>query len=233
MGHRSWSPEEDARTDGLVHGPDGQGVDVVRYGKQRHGPQRYRGHSTDGPRPICPLESRNHGRLPAVTHPMGAMALHGSGRRDTARVFRGRPTTVIRPLKKKMQAYSKEMQPCSSVLRLSQGRAVATRGKPPRWMSGGAWSAAHASSGGCGLRLSTRRARSSPRSLAHARRRLADHGKNSERRGASRTFPQTGGGPIVVTVLRPSIQGGNNIRNRSNAPPPRCVPGSNAGFGSP
>ena len=25
----------------LVHCPDCQGVDVVRYGKQRHGPQRY------------------------------------------------------------------------------------------------------------------------------------------------------------------------------------------------
>jgi transposase-like protein len=35
-----------------VHCPDCQGIDGVRYGKQRHGAQRYRGHHTDGPRPI-------------------------------------------------------------------------------------------------------------------------------------------------------------------------------------
>ena len=31
----------------LVHCPDCRGVDVVRYGKQRHGPQRYRCNNTD------------------------------------------------------------------------------------------------------------------------------------------------------------------------------------------
>ena len=36
----------------LVHCPDCQGVDVVRYGKQRHGPQRYRCNNTDCPRHI-------------------------------------------------------------------------------------------------------------------------------------------------------------------------------------
>ena len=35
-----------------VHCPDCQGVDVVRYGKQRHGPQRYRCNHTDCPRHI-------------------------------------------------------------------------------------------------------------------------------------------------------------------------------------
>ena len=36
----------------LVHCPDCQGVNVVRYGKQRHGPQRYRCNNTDCPRHI-------------------------------------------------------------------------------------------------------------------------------------------------------------------------------------
>jgi insertion element IS1 protein InsB len=35
------------------------------------------------------------------------MALNGSGIRDTARVLRISPTTVISTLKKKIQAYSK------------------------------------------------------------------------------------------------------------------------------
>jgi len=39
---------------------DCQGVDVVRYGKQRHGPQRYRCNNTDCPRHIFLLEYRNH-----------------------------------------------------------------------------------------------------------------------------------------------------------------------------
>ena len=44
------------------------------------------------------------------THPkqqMVDMALNGSGIRDTARVLRVSPTTVISTLKKKIQAYSK------------------------------------------------------------------------------------------------------------------------------
>ena len=91
----------------LVHCPDCQGVDVVRYGKQRHGPQRYRCNNTDCPRHIFLLEYRNHGRLPAVKQQMVDMALNGSGIRDTARVLRVSPTTVISTLKKKIQAYSK------------------------------------------------------------------------------------------------------------------------------
>ena len=89
-----------------VHCPDCQGVDVVRYGKQRHGPQRYRCNHTDCPRHIVLLAYRNHGRLPAVKHQMVDMALNGSGIRDTTRVLRVSPTTVITTLKKKRQAYS-------------------------------------------------------------------------------------------------------------------------------
>ena len=83
----------------LVHCPDCQDVDVVRYGKQRHGPQRYRCNNTDCPRHIFLLEYRNHGCLPAVKQQMVDMALNGSGIRDTARVLRVSPTTVISTLK--------------------------------------------------------------------------------------------------------------------------------------
>jgi len=84
-----------------VRCPDCQGVDVVRYGKQRHGPQHYRCHNTDCPRHIFLLHYQNQGCLPAVKHQMVDMALNGSGIRDTARVLRVSPTTVINTLKKR------------------------------------------------------------------------------------------------------------------------------------
>jgi insertion element IS1 protein InsB len=84
-----------------VHCPDCQGIDVVRYGKQRHGPQRYRCNNTDCPRHIFLLHYQKQGRLPAVKQQMVDMALNGSGIRDTARVLRVSPTTVITTLKKK------------------------------------------------------------------------------------------------------------------------------------
>ena len=83
-----------------VHCPDCQGIDVVRYGTQRNGEQRYRCHNTDCPRHIFLLAYRNHGRLPAVKQQMVDMALNGSGIRDTARVLKVSPTTVISTLKK-------------------------------------------------------------------------------------------------------------------------------------
>src|ERR671922_2179372 len=100
----SWSPEEDAMTYVLVHCPDCQGVDVVRYGKQRDGAQRYRCNNTDCPRHIFLLQYRNQGRLPAVKRQMVDMALNGSGIRDTARVLGVSPTTVIDTLKNKESA---------------------------------------------------------------------------------------------------------------------------------
>ena len=84
-----------------VHCPDCQGVDVVRYGKQRHGPQRYRCNNTDCPRHIFLLHYQNQGRLPAVKQRIVDMALNGSGIRDTARVLGVSSTTVIETIKKK------------------------------------------------------------------------------------------------------------------------------------
>src|SRR5262249_28336246 len=135
-------------------------VDVVRYGQQRHGPQRYRCNNTDCPRHIFLIEYRNHGGLPAAKQQMVDMALNGSGIRDTARVLRVSSTTVISTLKKKIQAYSKSMKVFSSVLMLSKCRSSSTRWKQPRWMRCGALSAANASRGGCGMPLITTRDKS-------------------------------------------------------------------------
>jgi insertion element IS1 protein InsB len=95
----------------LVHGPDCQGVDGVRDGKQHHGPQRYRCNNTDCPRHIFLLEYRNHGRLPAVKHQMVDMALNGSGIRDTARVLRVSPTQSSAPLKKRCRLTASKCRP--------------------------------------------------------------------------------------------------------------------------
>ena len=100
MASLSLSTEGDAMVYVHVHCPDCQGIDVVRYGKQRHGPQRYRCNNTDCPRHIFLLHYQNQGRLPAVKQQMVDMALNGSGIRDTARVLRVSPTTVITTLKK-------------------------------------------------------------------------------------------------------------------------------------
>jgi insertion element IS1 protein InsB len=91
-----------------VHCPDCQGVDVVRDGKQRDGAQRYRCNNTLCPRHIFLLHYRNQGRLAVVKQQMVDMALNGSGIRDTARVLRVSPTTVINTLKKRVRLTARQ-----------------------------------------------------------------------------------------------------------------------------
>ena len=86
---------------GQRHCPDCQGVDVVRYGQQRHGEQRDRCHNANWPRHIFLLHDRTQGRLPAVKQRMVDMALSGHGIRDTARVLAVSPTPVIDTLHKR------------------------------------------------------------------------------------------------------------------------------------
>ena len=148
-----------------VHCPDCQGVDVVQYGKQRHGPQRYRWNTAACPRRMFLLQSQHQGRLPAVQHRMVAMALHGSGSRETARVLGVSPTTGIDTLKKKHPHDSKAMKGCFGAWILSRVRASSTRWRTPRWRQGGALSAAKASSGGGGMRWIIAQDRSEPRAL--------------------------------------------------------------------
>jgi insertion element IS1 protein InsB len=84
-----------------VYCPDCQCIDVVRYGTQRHGVQRYRCNNTDCPRHIFLRQYQNQGRLPAVKQRIVDRALNGSGIRETARVLGVSPTTVIETIKKK------------------------------------------------------------------------------------------------------------------------------------
>jgi insertion element IS1 protein InsB len=87
-----------------VHCPDCQSTDVVQYGKQAHGTQRYRCDNPDCPRTIFLLQSRDNGRRPAVKQQIIDMTLNGSGVRDIVRVLRVSSATVIDGLKKKEPA---------------------------------------------------------------------------------------------------------------------------------
>ena len=87
-----------------VQCPDCQSTDVVQYGKQANGTQRYRCDNPDCPRTIFLLQYRDTGRLPAVKQQIIDMTLNGSGVRDIVRVLRVSSATVIDVLKKKEPA---------------------------------------------------------------------------------------------------------------------------------
>jgi len=90
----------------LVHVqcPQCQRIDVVQYGKQANGTQRYHCNNPDGQRTIFLLQYHDKGRLPAVKQPIVDITLNGSGVRDIVRVLRVSSATVINVLKKKEPA---------------------------------------------------------------------------------------------------------------------------------
>ena len=84
-----------------VHCPQCQSIDVVQYGKQANGTQRYRCNNPDCQRTIFLLQYPDKGRLPAVKQQIVDMTLNGSGVRDIVRVLGVSSATVIKVLKKK------------------------------------------------------------------------------------------------------------------------------------
>jgi insertion element IS1 protein InsB len=87
-----------------VHCPQCQRIDVVQYGQQAHGTQRYRCHNRDGPRTIFLLQYQDKGRLPAVQQQLVDMTLNGSGVWDIVRGVRVSSATVINVLTRKEPA---------------------------------------------------------------------------------------------------------------------------------
>src|SRR5215510_12660173 len=81
--------------------PDCQSTKVVKAGTQPNGTQRYRCQNPACTRTIFQLAYSAHGRLPETQRLIVEMALNGSGIRDTARVLRVSPVTVLRVLKKR------------------------------------------------------------------------------------------------------------------------------------
>jgi transposase-like protein len=74
---------------------------VIKGGKTETGKQRYRCQQIDCSHRSFVLDPVYKGRLPQIKEQVLDMALNGSGIRDTARVLKISPTTVINELKKK------------------------------------------------------------------------------------------------------------------------------------
>ena len=91
-----------------VHCPHCQSTEVIKAGKQSNGGQRYQCKNDQCKRRIFLLQYQDRGRAPAIRRQVVAMALNGSGIRDTARVLRISPTTVIAVLKKSPGASSRQ-----------------------------------------------------------------------------------------------------------------------------
>src|SRR5712691_8529124 len=78
-----------------VQCPHCQSTEVIKAGKQANGAQRYRCQNRQCERRIFLLQYQDRGRAPGIRRQVVDMALNGSGIRDTARVLRISPTTVI------------------------------------------------------------------------------------------------------------------------------------------
>src|SRR5262245_65462478 len=98
------SPENRARRMSMVsvpvQCPHCQSTEVIKAGKQANGAQRYQCQNRQCVRRIYLLQYQDRGRVPEVRRQVVDMAINGSGIRDTARVLRISPTTVIAVIKK-------------------------------------------------------------------------------------------------------------------------------------
>ena len=80
--------------------PSCEGHNVVKNGQSKEGKQRYRCRNQACSRASFILDYSYRGYLPEVKQQISDMAMNGSGIRDTARVLKISPTTVIETLKK-------------------------------------------------------------------------------------------------------------------------------------
>jgi transposase-like protein len=80
--------------------PDCGSDDVVKQSRSRAGKPRYKCRDRECRRSTFIQAYSDRGYLPQVKQQIADLALNGSGIRDTARVLRISPTTVIEALKK-------------------------------------------------------------------------------------------------------------------------------------
>jgi transposase-like protein len=88
--------------------PSCNSTNVVKNGKSNEGKQRYRCRNSDCSRCSFIQEYSYRGYLPEVKQQISDMAVNGSGIRDTARVLKISPTTVIEELKKRSASRTSE-----------------------------------------------------------------------------------------------------------------------------
>jgi transposase-like protein len=82
--------------------PHCQSDHVIKGGTTKAGKQRYHCQNADCSHYSFVLDPAYKGRLPAIKAQIIDMALNGNGIRDTARVLKISPTTVIHELKKRV-----------------------------------------------------------------------------------------------------------------------------------
>ena len=110
-----------------VQCPSCQSPAVLKAGKQVYGTQRYQCHNEQCARRIFLLQYQDRGRVPEVRRQVVDMALNGSGVRDTARVLRISPTTVIAVLKKNRHAATRQPYGAASSSFIRRPRLDRTR----------------------------------------------------------------------------------------------------------
>lgn len=98
--------------------------DVVKHGQSSSGKQRYKCRNHQCHRSTFMREYAYRGHLPDVKAQIADMAVNGSGIRDTARVLKISPTTVIEELKKRSAPAIDESSPLSADRTDSNHRAV-------------------------------------------------------------------------------------------------------------
>ena len=91
-----------------VQCPHCQSTEMIKAGKQANGTQRYQCQNGRCERRIFLLLYQDRGRALEIRRQVVDMALNGSGIRDTARVLRISPTTVIAILKKSRRASTRQ-----------------------------------------------------------------------------------------------------------------------------
>ena len=129
-----------------------QSTEVIKAGRQANGAQRYLCQNGQCARRIFLLQYQDRGRALEGRRQVVEMALNGSGIRDTARVLRISPTTVIAILKKKPPGFATSPPHSSTLFVLAPVPPASTRGAPPSWMKCGVLSAPERPHGGCGMR---------------------------------------------------------------------------------
>ena len=110
-----------------VQCPHCQSTEVIKAGKQANGAQRYQCQNDRCTRRIFLLQYQDRGRALEVRRQVVAMALNGSGIRDTARVLRISPTTVIAVLNKSRRAATRQPHVAASASFTRRPRPGRTR----------------------------------------------------------------------------------------------------------
>ena len=87
-----------------VQCPHCQSTKVIKAGKQANGTHCSQCQNEQCVRRLFLLQYHDRGRVPEIRRQVIDMAINGSGIRDTARVLRISPTTVIAVLKKSRRA---------------------------------------------------------------------------------------------------------------------------------